>query len=300
MELSFREQKDRFNGVLLAIVANLIYMGLALRINAFVLDTFPAYLNFLENHLMLVNGFITVIISTPLVYIIMKITPADIDISKRKLSFSELIKLFMMCYAAMVIGNIVSNIFLSIMNMGGNNYVSDAIMSSSMLETLIFAVILGPIAEELVYRKLVIDRLLFMGEKTSVFMSALIFALMHENFYQFFYAFLVGFIFASIYLRTGEIKYTIVMHVIINFMGSIVVNLVTGMGLITQIIYLAGIFIITLAGIFYLFRFIAMYRLKDNAELKAFSLPWFKFVFSSPTFIIFLIITVVSSFLKSI
>lgn len=300
MGLPLKEQKSRFNGVLLAIVANLLYLELASRLNLFVSESFPPYMNFLKDHLMLVNGFITVLISTPLIYIIMKLTPADISITRGKLNFFELVKLFTMCYAAMVVGNIVSNLFLNFMNMGGNNYVSDAIMNSSITEILIFAVILGPIAEEFVYRKLIIDRLIFMGEKTAVFMSAFIFAFMHENFYQFFYAFFAGFIFASIYIRTGEIKYTIAMHIIINFMGSIAVTLVNSMNFKIQIIYLAGIFIITVVGMFYLFRFIAVNRLRDGNELMIFSLPWFKFIFSSPTFIMFLIITLISSVFKSI
>ena len=300
MELSLKEQRNRFNGVLLAIVANLIYLELASRFNLFASEIFPMYMKFLKEHLMLVNGLITVVISTPLIYIIMRLTPSDIKFTKKKLSLRDLIKLFMMCYAAMVVGNIVSNIFLNFMNMGGNNYVSDAIMNSSMTEVILFAVILGPIAEEFVYRKLIIDRLSFMGEKTAVFMSAFIFAFMHENFYQFFYAFFVGFIFASIYVKTGEIKYTVAMHIIINFMGSVAVILVNSMNFIIQLLYLTGIFIITAGGIFYLFRFIAINRLRDNAGLRTFSLPWFRFVFSSPTFIMFLIITFISSILKSI
>ena len=49
----------------------------------------------------------------------------------------------------------------------------------------------------------------------------MIFGLCHGNFYQFFYAFGIGLVFGYIYTRTGRIRYTIVLHMIINFLGSV-------------------------------------------------------------------------------
>jgi len=46
--------------------------------------------------------------------------------------------------------------------------------------------------------------------------------LIHGNFDQFFYAFGVGLIFAYIYIKTGKIKYTIALHMLVNFFGSVV------------------------------------------------------------------------------
>ena len=52
--------------------------------------------------------------------------------------------------------------------------------------------------------------------------SALTFALFHMNLFQFFYAFGMGLIFAYVYLRTRRLRYPVLMHMIINFMGSVV------------------------------------------------------------------------------
>ena len=83
-------------------------------------------------------------------------------------------------------------------------------------------VILAPLLEELICRKLLIDRTVRYGEKLSVLMSGLIFGLLHQNLFQFFYAFALGSVFAYVYVRTGRIRYTIILHAIVNFLGAVV------------------------------------------------------------------------------
>ena len=53
-------------------------------------------------------------------------------------------------------------------------------------------------------------------------LSALLFAFFHGNVNQFFYAFLIGGFFAYVYIKTGKIKYSIALHIILNLMGSVV------------------------------------------------------------------------------
>ena len=79
----------------------------------------------------------------------------------------------------------------------------------------------APIFEEIVYRKLVIDRLRRYGDLFAVVVSGLIFGLIHGNFSQFFYATLLGFLFALVYLYSGKLRYTIALHIAINFIGSV-------------------------------------------------------------------------------
>ena len=87
---------------------------------------------------------------------------------------------------------------------------------------LFTVVILAPLVEELVFRKQLLDRCAQYGEKTAMVFSALTFALFHMNLFQFFYAFGMGLIFAYVYLRTRRLRYPVLMHMIINFMGSVV------------------------------------------------------------------------------
>lgn len=94
-------------------------------------------------------------------------------------------------------------------------------MDTNPLKVL-FMVILAPLIEEYVFRKQLIDRTRRYGEKSAVFLSALLFGLFHENLFQFFYAFLLGWVFGYIYIRTGRLRYTVLMHAIVNFLGSVV------------------------------------------------------------------------------
>ena len=92
----------------------------------------------------------------------------------------------------------------------------------------LFAVILSPIMEELVFRKLIMDRIRTIDRPAAILFSALVFGLFHGNLGQFFYAFGVGLLFGAIYARTGRLRYTILLHVLVNAIGSLVPMLLLG------------------------------------------------------------------------
>ena len=95
-------------------------------------------------------------------------------------------------------------------------------MDTNIWGILLIVVLIGPILEEYLCRKVLLDRINQYGQGISVLVSGLIFGLIHGNFYQFFYAFGLGAIFAYIYVKTGKWKYPVVFHILINFMGSVV------------------------------------------------------------------------------
>ena len=84
----------------------------------------------------------------------------------------------------------------------------------------VLAIVAAPILEELVFRKFVLDRVGHLGEGIAVLSSALIFGLAHQNAGQFFLAFFLGLLFAKIYLRTGRILYTMLLHFLINLTAT--------------------------------------------------------------------------------
>ena len=90
----------------------------------------------------------------------------------------------------------------------------------------IFMCLVAPILEEILFRRLLCNRLLPLGEMKAIVISAAIFGLIHGNFYQFAYAFLIGLVFGYIYVKTGKVIYTIIIHCIINFFGSTLLELI--------------------------------------------------------------------------
>lgn len=140
---------------------------------------------------------------------------------EHRLSFGKFLIVFIMCFCLMYGGSLLGN-FLSALLSGGtaNNALNVLAMDNSPLKVL-FMVILAPLMEELVFRKFIIDRTAVFGEKRAVLLSALTFGMFHMNLYQFFYAFLLGWLFGYIYLRTGRLRYPVILHALVNFIGSV-------------------------------------------------------------------------------
>lgn len=141
---------------------------------------------------------------------------------RRSLTVRQFLMAIPICFCLMYGGNLVGTL-LSLLLSGGTavNAVQEYAMDQSPLKILVM-VILAPLLEELICRKLLIDRIGRYGEKLTVLLSGLIFGLLHQNLFQFFYAFALGAVFAYIYIRTGKLRYTVILHAIINFMGSVI------------------------------------------------------------------------------
>jgi len=164
-------------------------------------------------------------VGAPICYLVFKKIPVQEHVEKEKWGFGKILLYFMIAVGMMYIGNIVSRILISIISTLTGivmvNPVENLVMNSSMLFKLAIIVVIGPIVEELLFRKILIDRIRIYGQGIAVLISALTFGLFHGNFYQAGYAFLLGLIFAYIYVKSNQIKYCIGFHIAINFMGSV-------------------------------------------------------------------------------
>lgn len=120
-----------------------------------------------------------------------------------------------------IIGSSVSGLIADLFSVDMPDTVSELIENISIPAIIVFTVILAPIFEELCFRKILIDKLSEYGTSFCVVFSGLAFGAYHGNFYQFFYAAAIGMLFAYIYCRYGKIKYTILLHMILNFLGSV-------------------------------------------------------------------------------
>lgn len=148
------------------------------------------------------------------------------EINSNKLTIKKFIVYIAISLTLMWIGNLIG---LTITEILGNliqseiaNPIVETIDSSSIYTNLLLMVIMAPIFEEIIFRKLLIDRTIKYGKGVSILLSALIFGLFHGNLNQFFYAFLIGGFFAYVYIKTGKIIYTILLHLTVNFFGSII------------------------------------------------------------------------------
>ncbi len=125
-----------------------------------------------------------------------------------------------------VVGSVISNILTGIVewltDWEFENSVNELIEKSPLWIIILVVVIIGPIVEEVIFRRAVIDRLSPFGEMSAVITSAVIFGVMHGNFYQIVYTTAVGLILGYLYIKTRRLRYTVALHIGFNFIGSVI------------------------------------------------------------------------------
>lgn len=190
-------------------------------------------------------------IAFPIAYIIIRPLPTVLPIDD-KWSFKELVGGTCVCMTLMMAGSYVSNIFISFFSsLRGSmieNPVEESVNSMPLWATFVFVCILAPILEEIFFRAFLCRKLLMLGEIYAIVLPAAFFALSHGNFYQVFYAFVIGCFFSFIYVRTGKLIYTIVFHMIVNFLGSFAISLI--LQYVDLNAMLSGNFVINSSNIF--------------------------------------------------
>ena len=146
--------------------------------------------------------------------------------NKRTLSPAEfgsfLLFMFPLGIIGSLIGNILALIVTAITGQQMTDLLSSTLTSLSVPMIFILSVIFAPIFEEIMFRYGVIGYCRRWGEWNAIVVSALIFGLIHTNIFQFFYAFALGIVFGYVYIYTGRLIYTIIMHITFNFFGAFV------------------------------------------------------------------------------
>lgn len=166
------------------------------------------------------------LVAFPIYLKIMKGIP-DFHINcEKNYSVTEMIILVFICLAGTYLCNIISvGLNMLIGQLKGSaviNPLEMAVNSSNITYTFIVACIMAPIIEEIMFRKVIINKLVGYGEKLAIIVSSFAFALFHGNLYQILYAFVLGVIFAHITIKSGTIKYAVILHIIINTFGSVI------------------------------------------------------------------------------
>ncbi len=170
-----------------------------------------------------------------------------------------------------------------------------------VLDTIKIAII-PAFCEELLFRGLILDRLHRFGRAKAIFISALLFALMHQNVGQLFYTFILGLVLGYIVVESGSIWGAIVVHFVNNF-TQVILNAVmytqheARANFIIAAFELAVVLLGAAAAIYYYFRhgrkklndpewlFYTENELSYGTAIKG---------FFRPTMIIFIAISVVS------
>ena len=102
-----------------------------------------------------------------------------------------------------------------------HDYANEMVSEEPLWAALIFTVTLAPIIEEVLFRRLLLDRLLYLGDWSALLISSLFFGLFHTNLYQFLYAALVGLVLGYVRIMTGQMRWNILLHSAINLLCGV-------------------------------------------------------------------------------
>lgn len=121
-----------------------------------------------------------------------------------------------------IAGNVMMGVLSEVMQYDYAFALNSMVIDTPVWFTFVCTCICAPFGEELLFRKLLIDRTRRYGDLPAILLSGLLFGLFHGNLFQFFYAALVGMVLAYVYTRSGRYLPCVAMHAAINFMGSVV------------------------------------------------------------------------------
>lgn len=142
---------------------------------------------------------------------------------KKRLGFGNFVFFAVVSFGLWALGVYIGNfadIFFPIGSSG--SYLEELeTMWPASIPLHVYAIIGAPVLEELACRKILIDRIHKYGQIPAMVVSGLLFGLLHGNSGQFFLAFFLGMVFAAVYLKTGNVIYTMLLHFMINLTASI-------------------------------------------------------------------------------
>lgn len=250
-------KKDFSNIGIRMLVSTAVIILLQLGVQTFALTLFPEWQDNV-NILFAVTMAPLFVLGYPISFVLMRNKDVPV-IEKHHMSAGQLVVSFLICYGLLIIGNLIGlGLTAGIGLLKGSpvqNALLNVVSGGSIWVTAIFTVLCAPVFEEILFRKLICDKIIKYGEGCTIMLSGLIFGLFHMNFNQFFYAFFLGCFLAFIYVKTGNLKYTILLHMIVNFFGTVLGGMLFKLDpakpstVIISTVYSLCVFAMAIAGI---------------------------------------------------
>ncbi len=165
------------------------------------------------------------LLGMPLVWLMVRRLPYAYPLEKQRVGFGTTVCFGAATYALAYVFQMTVMFGLeALKQLTGKDYLEamPELPGGSPLATVLVVCLVGPIMEELFFRRLVLRRLLPYGRVFAIVVSAAAFGLFHGNFFQMFMAFGVGLGLGYITVRTGSLKHAVFMHILINTYSSVI------------------------------------------------------------------------------
>lgn len=211
------------------------------------------------------------LITMPVAYFLLRVK-RDTEIEKKSISPLLFLGIIPIIYAGVYAGNSISNIITSLINDQSQQAVANLTASAdSDFFRILVVGISAPIVEEILFRKLIIDRLAKYSQIWAVIISSVSFGIFHMNLAQLFYATIIGFILGYVYIKTGKLIYTIALHMVVNLATSaIAANLLKLNSDTPIVIYSAVLLILAVLGVvLFIVKYRKFMKLKKNENITS-------------------------------
>ncbi len=175
----------------------------------------------------------TYVIGFPLFCLIIRGAPPPPRAEGRPLGPARFLQSYVICLCVMYLTNYLTLTLMGVISLLLGETVSNPVEQMAAYPTvlnLLLGCVIAPVSEELMFRRLLLDRLRPYGDKFAVLASALCFGLFHGNLNQLFYAVAIGVVLGYAALRTGCIWQTILLHAMVNFISVGLLPLLESLG----------------------------------------------------------------------
>ena len=193
-------------------------------------NLFPNFVkHYSEDSTLLATLIVNHILGTPLMIILTKFIKKT-EIQKQSYGYKKYLANLCINIGLLIFGTLIGYLlqfsFISIFQGDAKETQYELSNLSSFKNSNIFlnffvTCFTAPIAEELVFRKLLIDRLSVFNKTLAIFASGIIFGISHINIHQFFGTLLLGWSLAYSYVETGNILIPISYHMFENSITTI-------------------------------------------------------------------------------
>lgn len=159
----------------------------------------------------------------PVTYLILRTQPnGKRDV--HKIGWKETIQTFVIQSGfSFPVMAVISSIIMAVT--GKESGMDMEMMKSQIVFYLILLLVFNPIMEEVLFRKLVMDRLLPYGDKFAIVGSSILFALPHiyaQGIAGMCYVFVLALVWGSITVKSGSIKQAVILHSLSNLWGCFI------------------------------------------------------------------------------
>ena len=162
----------------------------------------------------------------PVLVLLMKKYVPAVRLMRHKISVGKFLVALVTCIGLAYASNFAGTLLTFIISRFTGNPIVNPVQELTDMMTpgmiLFYVVLLAPIVEEFIFRKLIVDHTVRYGQGIAILLSGLMFGFFHGNLNQFCYTTVLGCFLAFLYLKTGDIRVTISLHMIFNFVGGFV------------------------------------------------------------------------------